>query len=198
LDVPGVKDSGSLKPVRLFCLHILPQNLIETSQETAPEDNSSTSQKSEIKSEEPSLACVRTRYVLRDIGDDSKSTLMSSNSVVPKKESDDEDLEISQRPRSSGRIRKEGYSTLPKSRGEEYAFIYEFLMACQPSMEQLLSKFLENGCDSEAKLRILSGWSSVDRKNWLRNISEGPEMVGRAIKGMDIDILDNYIETYFV
>jgi len=64
-------------------------------------------------------------------------------------------------------------------------------------MQHLISMFLENGCDSETKLRILAGWSSLDRKNWLRNISEGEILNGsRAVKGMDIDLLDHYIETF--
>ncbi|KAF9560709.1 hypothetical protein CPC08DRAFT_723148 [Agrocybe pediades] len=82
------------------------------------------------------------------------------------------------------------------SRGEGYAAVYNFLKACEPSMAHLLHKFLENGCNSEKKLKLLAEWEQSDRMNWLRNVLSG-EVVGRAVKDMDIEILDNNLETYF-
>lgn len=74
--------------------------------------------------------------------------------------------------------------------------IHRFLSKCHPPMMQHIFRFAEFGCTTTEYLRGVSEWPAEQRHKLLVKILQ-PEW-GGAVPQMDIAVLENQFETYFM
>lgn len=93
--------------------------------------------------------------------------------------------------------RSADHSFIPKAPKESgIAGIHRFLSKCHPPMNQHILRFVEFGCTTTEYLRGVSTWPAEQRHKLLVKILQ-PER-GEAAPQMDIAVLENQFETYFM
>ncbi|KAF9480012.1 hypothetical protein BDN70DRAFT_656686 [Pholiota conissans] len=76
--------------------------------------------------------------------------------------------------------------------------VYTFLDTCQPPMLQYTQQFMDFGCTSNKYLRAVSLWRKEQRYNLVRKIMQSSRATESEPTEMDIAILVNQFETYFL
>ncbi|KJA16896.1 hypothetical protein HYPSUDRAFT_219213 [Hypholoma sublateritium FD-334 SS-4] len=84
----------------------------------------------------------------------------------------------------------------PTERESGIAGIHRFLSKCHPPMMQHILPFVNFGCTTTEYLRAVSTWSAEQRHKLLVKILQAGR--GGAVSQMDIAVLENHFETYFM
>ena len=76
--------------------------------------------------------------------------------------------------------------------------VQRFLGACNPPMDRYLQHFVDFGCNSLDFLRGMLSWAPEKRVAILKKILTAPDSGKSAVTEMELAVIENKLEMYFV